>query len=195
VRWRRLRGGLQQPGAPPPRVGLCDGNEGGQVEEPQVVRLVHGALQRLFGENVGEIEQGSRDGRDRDAVLRGDVLGAQPAGAVDADAVATGATVLRGHGHVDDGGRAASNAPKRRGAGVREDRARPARQDGCEPVAVSPQLSVTDRVDAAVKAKKATRSHALVNPMRRQAACGELLTRQDAVLPVPQRSQTALDRG
>jgi hypothetical protein len=46
-----------------------------------------------------------------------------------------------------------------------------------------------------MKAKKASRPNSLVNSMRRKPACGELVARQDAILPVCQPRQTPFQRG
>jgi len=71
------------------------------VEEASILRLRHRPSQALHVQHIGEVEQGALDGGHRDAMANGHLLRWQPAAAMDADAGALNAPVLRGNGHVD----------------------------------------------------------------------------------------------
>jgi hypothetical protein len=71
----RLGYQVEQLGAAAARVRFNDGMYGGQVETAPILHLVDGALERLGWKDVGEIEQGSSDGGNWDAVSGPDLSG------------------------------------------------------------------------------------------------------------------------
>jgi hypothetical protein len=58
-------------------VRTYDGIEGLAVEEPEDVGLVERSFKPAAGEGRGEVEEGARRRRDRDAVEDGGLVGAQ----------------------------------------------------------------------------------------------------------------------
>lgn len=72
------------------------GYKGSQVEEAEVLGFMHRPLEFLEAQDVREVQQGSCEGRDLYAVVDGDLIAAQPAGAVDAQALAAARPALDG---------------------------------------------------------------------------------------------------
>ena len=74
------------------------------------------------------------------------------------------------------------NAPKLGCAPVTQDRAVTARKDRSEPLALTVQSRMTDRVDPAVDAVKNASGHAPLNRALRQTSPKQLAVRDHAVL-------------
>ncbi len=94
--------------------------------------------------------------------MDGDLVGAQPARAVDAQALAAHTSGARRNRDMHEGGSALTDVPVRRRINVREHRPRAARQDGGQPVPLAPELPMADGEDAAVEANKAVGPDALL---------------------------------
>jgi hypothetical protein len=121
----------QHPLTPPPRGSCHRGAGGGRVEAPAERRLVDdvGELRRV--QHVGEVDQGAGHGRDRDAVVGGDVAGVEVAARPDPDPRSC-ATAARGD-DVDLAGGPTPDAPEHGRAQVTQRRALTAREHAREP--------------------------------------------------------------
>jgi hypothetical protein len=87
------------------------GNEGGQVEAVSVLRLSYNSSQRLWIEQVGEVQERARHGGHGDAVTLGDLLRRESTAAMNAYAGPPDAPALRRNRHVDECGTALTKLP------------------------------------------------------------------------------------
>jgi len=135
-----------------------EGIEGAEIQELQIL----GALQRpgevVGRDDGGEVEQGPRPCRGRDAVDGGRFLFAELAWAMDVDpGMPAGGPV--GHGDIDQGAIAGPQTPQGGGVAVAEHGARTAGQDGGHPPGVQGEAPMTDRVHPAVQRMQAPTAH------------------------------------
>lgn len=115
-----------------------------KVEEAEVLGFMHRPLDVLEAQDIREVQQGSCQGRDRYAFVDGDLVAAEPAGAVDAQAPAVHTSGASRDSHMDQGGRALTDVPVRRRIDVREHRPGAAGQNGGQPVPLAPELPMAD---------------------------------------------------
>jgi hypothetical protein len=92
---RRALSCLQELRTAATRIVVNDSYEGGQVEESPVFRFVDGSREILSAQDVGEVQEGSRQGRDRGALMHSHLIVGQPARAVDTQALAAQASRAR----------------------------------------------------------------------------------------------------
>ena len=92
-------------------------------------------------------------------------------------------------------GCALTDVPVRRGVGVGEDRARAARKDGRQPMPLTLELTMTDGVDAAMKATKAICAKPFLDPCDAHARREDLSAADHPILPRGNVRQTPIRTG
>jgi hypothetical protein len=142
---------------------------------------VDGALERVWTEQAREVEEGARHRGDGQLAQLRDVVDRERTNPICLDAGEAVASPARDQDLRPRASRC-SQSPCRGRPAMAEHRGRPARQHGGHPRAVGRQQRMSDRVDAAVDAVQATRTHAVLRRARAQAGAGELGERHDAVL-------------
>src|SRR5437762_3190493 len=98
------------------------------VKEPQAIGLLDGPLQALLWDYLGKVQKGSRDGRDWDAFVLGDVARIEASCEVQVDSVLT-APRAAGNRHIDVLSSGAVEAPPLPPGAVAQGRAASVRQD------------------------------------------------------------------
>lgn len=156
---------------------------------------MHRPLEVLEAQDVREVQQGSCQGRDRYAFVDGDLVAAEPAGAVDAQALAADPSGPGRNRDVHEGGSARTDIPVRRRIDVREHRPGAARQDGGQPVPLAPELPMADGENASVEAKEAVGADALLYACVADARLEHLSAGHDSVLPSGDGRQAPVRRG
>lgn len=165
--------------------GVVDGTG---IEEAQHLGLVHRPVERVRGEDAGEVDERPRDGRDRDATDDGGVRRGEDANAVHVDAgPASGTASHRADLVVRTIGRA--HAPCGRRAAMAQDGALAAREHRGHPAPVGREQRVADGIDASVHAVQPTTRNAMRDPTGTQAQRPQLPRRHDAVLTCGELSQ------
>src|SRR5215211_7796143 len=102
----------EHPEAAPAVTARADRLDRGQVEKPEPLGLVEAPLDLARPDDLRQVEQGPGDGRYRDALVDGAVVGVQGAHAVDVDAGA-GACGRAGNGDVRPRARSGPQTPER----------------------------------------------------------------------------------
>ena len=82
---------------------LDHGNEGGHVEKALILGFIDCPLEGLTAHDIGEVQQCSGQGRDRDSVVHRDLVCAETARTVDSEAPSPLAPGAARHGYVHKG--------------------------------------------------------------------------------------------
>ena len=140
------------------------------------------ALELAGGEDVGQVEQGARDGGDGDVVDDGDVCVGEDRGAMNGE-VWVGAGGAAGDGDLDPGVAVVAQFVQAGGGAVREDRAVAAGDDRghVEPLALE-EFFRDEGVDRVVDAVHAAGGYALVDRGGGQPELAQLVEPEHAVL-------------
>lgn len=138
------------------------------------LRLAHRAPELLGGEVGGDVQACARGGRDRDAVVAGDVVLRVKLAAVDAQA-RLGSALVAEHDHVHWATDPRPVLPQRRRREAAEDRSLAAGEDGGHEVPVQRPRLMADGVDAVVDAVKLPTTDADPDGLIGQAALQQLL--------------------
>jgi hypothetical protein len=148
---------------------------------------------QLFGdENVGEIDQQTRDVGDRDAVEGDDVEWAEPAGVVDLHA----RDDAPARGHDGDHGRSiAADLQKLRARLPAQRGPFPRREDSRMELGFTREGGVADRVHAAVAAMQDAALDPLLDPVVAEPCLHELRGLRETVLFLGEFSERSVDRG
>ena len=153
--------GPPQPGgAAAPGVGREHRIDRDQVEQPQALGLVDGAVDIALREALGQVEQGAGRGGHGDRTAGGGLGVREAPGPVDAQTGSPGPAADPGDRHVDGCACARPQPPQGRGARVAEDRPLAEGQRGGQPAPLAGDRSVADGEYLAVKGVQPARANA-----------------------------------
>ena len=164
----------------------CSWAQVGVGHHPLHLAFVHGAGELAVVEDVGEVEDGARGRRHRDAVPARDVGRREGADDVETDAGAGLDASRGGDIHIPA---AARQAPQRRRRDVAQRRVGTDRGYGGDEAGVLGQVAVPDGVDAPVDGVEAADADSIPPLCRRYPERGELPSGDDPVLPRGERSE------
>ena len=157
----------------------------GVVEDAKPLGLCDRAVEVARLHRRREVEQRAGDGRDRDAVVAGGVLGVEGAWAVQADPPA--AVPAPWCAHIHPGRVRRQQAPPCGRGSVAQDGAGPAREHRREIAPLPPDTLVSHGVHGCVKAVQSAFPHAPCHRAPPEAERPQLLERHDAPLRPSQR--------
>jgi hypothetical protein len=165
------------------------GIEGEQAAQP---RLVGGPRQLAVVEEVGEVQESSYRGGDRDAVVRRDVGAREGARPVQPDPRVASA---RRRGDVDGRAVPPVDVPQRGGRQVARDGLRPAGEHRGHHAGEGGWRAVANGVDAAVQAVQAADPEPVGDPLRiEEAVPQQLIARDHSVLAAGEPRDHGVDR-
>lgn len=168
-----------RPGSAVTWVAIEEGGHGEVVVQPMEFDVADGDLDGVDVGGRGEVEDGARDGRHRDAV-DGGALVVRELGEMAADGAAGPSSARRGD--VDEFS-AAADAPESGGRVVAQRCARAAAENGGYPATALGQGGVADRVDAGVEADQAPKADAADDLVPPETERQQLAPRHHPVLP------------
>jgi len=169
----------------PPRAAGEQRFEGGQVEDAASVGFVERPFELGAVRDLGEVEQGTRDGRRGDAVDDRAVVGVDALDAVHVDAGAAAGAGPR-HGDVDRRSGVMPQPVKRGRAAMTERGGGTAREHRGHPMPVRGQQAMANRVDPDVHPVQPARGDAMLDGARIESEGTQLAMGDHAVLPARQ---------
>jgi hypothetical protein len=181
-----LRDGYSQPSdSSPPTAALNQLPHGGKVEDPLDFRLGDRVAELVRGDDSGEVEQGPRHARTRNAALLRPVDRAQGPVAVRIDAIRRSAAAAWGR-DVDPVATVASKSPEGRSGAMREDRVRATGDRRSHSVTVLGEQCVPDGVYALMNRVQPPRGNALVDEPHIEPHLNQLPQGDHSMLPLGQ---------
>jgi len=151
-----------------------------ELEQVEAVGLLEDALEDVFINYVGKIEESAGDRRDRDAILDRTVLRVDAAFVKENSCAVAGSTVLRRN--IDLRATGACQAPKGGCAAMAEKRSLSTGKYGCQPASTPARRRGADGVDATMKSDKPASAQTPVHGTSGEAELHHLLSLNHAVL-------------
>jgi hypothetical protein len=153
-------------------------NEVVRGHQLQSVRFINRALERSCVNHAPEVKDCSGGARRGNLPVGGELVVGESTRTMDSDTAPPATTGTRSECHVDQVGfDLRSDRPERRGGAVAQHRAMAARQNRPHPMPSPGQPSVSDGVDASVKAMQPSRCDAPGHPVLAEAEGIELRRR------------------